>query len=1007
MSMFVLLTRNRLRLLGLCAGALAATEPALAQQTVTGTVTDGELGEPLIGATVLVVGESTGTVTEYDGTYAIEVVAPAELRFSYVGYAPQTLAVNPTTRTLDVTLAEGELLDEVVVVGYGSQRKGDLTGSIQAIDERQFNNGAIVEPTNLIAGKVAGVQVTTGSGAPGAGPEVRIRGGTSINASNTPLYVIDGVPLDPGDAAGRGPLSFVNPADIATMTILKDASATAIYGSRGANGVVIITTKTGTASQAPRLTYDGSATVSTLPAAAAPDVLDAAAFRGLVDTLVGESRREQLGEAATDFYDEVTRAATGQQHSLAVSGGTASTTYRLSLGYLDLEGVLRGSSTRRSSASFNLRQELLDERLAIAASFKGSVTDDLFDPGVVQAAARFDPTQPVFAPDGDETFAGFFEYGTALAPRNPVSSVAQRSDESRILRGLGNVELSYDFRDLVEGLEGRLIGGFDILASQRDRYQPTTFATEAVSGFDGEARVETGQRTNRLLEGYLVFTRALSERHRLRLTGGYSYQDFAGANPGYRAFNFENDLFGTNTTVAATEFEAFNNTFENRLISFFGRANYNLDERVLVTATLRRDGSTRFGPGNQWGTFPSAAVAWRVLQEPWAGGLAEAFSDLKVRVGWGVTGNQDFDNFLYLPRYQLSDVRTRYPFGDRFVTTARPNGYDDGLQWEETASTNVGLDLGLLNGRLTTTLEYYHKRTDELLFTVNVPAGTNLTDRVLTNIGAVENEGVELTVGAVVLDTDTWRFDLSANASYNRNEVLEIDGDASARITRGGIEGGVGNTVQLIQVGEAVDAFYLYEQLYEPDGSPRRDGVDYNDDGQADLADLYADQNGDGVVNDEDLRIIGQPAPRMLFGLTGNVGYGPLDLAFTLRGAAGNDVYDNNASSLGFLDVVTLGPNFLGNVHASALTTGFQRAQFFSDYYLESGGFLRLDNVTLGYDVTDAAQAPLGLRVYATAQNLFVLSDYSGGDPELGTGGIDNAPYPRPRTYVLGARLSF
>ena len=803
------------------------------------------------------------------------------------------------------------------------------------------------------------------------------------------------------------PAPTANPDDVATMTVLKDASATAIYGSRGANGVVIITTKTGKAGQAPRVTYDGSVTVSTLPSEAAPDILSAADFRALVDTLATPARQEQLGEASTDFYDEVTRTATGQQHNLAVTGGGEASSYRLSLGYLDLEGVLLGSSTERTSANFNLRQELFDDRMEIVASFKGALTNDDFDAGVVGAAQRFDPTQPILAPDGDRTYAGFFEYGTALAPRNPVSSVTQLSNQSRTLRGLGNLELLYDFRDLVEGLEGRVIGGFDLLANRQYEYGPTTYYTLELSTFDGQTIAQTGQRTNRLFEGYLVYARSLTERHDLRLQAGYSYQDFSGEFPRYRAFNYENDLFGTATTVAATEFEASNNVFENRLISFFGRFNYNFDERILLTGTLRRDGSTRFGPGNKWGLFPSAAVAWRVLQEPWAGGLAETFSDLKVRVGWGITGNQDFDNFLYLPRYQLSDVRARYQFGDRFVTTARPNAYDSGLQWEETQSTNVGLDIGFLNGRLTSTLEYYYKRTDELLFTVNVPAGTNLSDRVLTNIGAVENEGVELSLGAVVLDTDTWRADFSANASLNRNEVLTIDGDASARIQTGGIEGGVGNNVQLIQVGEAVNAFYLYEQLYEDDGSPRRDGVDYNDDGRADLSDLYADQNGDGIVNDQDLRIIGQPAPRMLFGLTGNVGYGPVDLAFTLRGAAGNEVYNNNASAGGYLDRVTVGPNFLTNVNRSALETGFRRAQFFSDYYLESASFLRLDNVTLGYDVTDAGEAALGLRLYATAQNLFVVSGYSGGDPERGTNSIDNAPYPRPRTYVFGARLSF
>ena len=983
-----------------------------AQQTVSGVVTDGETGEPLINATVRVLGADAddgagalGTVTDFDGNYALEVEAPARLEFSYIGYAAQQRDVDAATETIDVALTSGEVLNEVVVIGYGSVKKDDLTGSVAAVQEEDFNNGAIVAPTNLIAGKVAGVQVTTAGGAPGEGPRIRIRGGTSINASNEPLYVVDGVPLDnAGFAGGRSPLNFISPDDIATMTVLKDASATAIYGSRGANGVVIITTKTGEEGQAPQISYDGSVTVSTI-AGDAP-TLDAGAFRNVVTAFAPE-RLGALGTEDTDWFDLVTQTGIGQQHSLAVSGGGEGLTYRVGAGYQNIEGVLRGSRTERTTASVNLRQSLFDDRLSLSVNLKAALTQDRFDSGV-GAAWFFDPTQPVLDPE-NPTFGGYFEYGTGLAPRNPVSTLEQVLNEGRAIRGLGNVELGYDFEGLIDGLRFRVNAGFDQLANRQDQYRPTTYATLVTDGFVGEARIENGQRRSSLLETYLTYDRSLGERHTIQATAGYSYQDFSGEFPRYRAFNFENDLFGINSTAAAEDFQANTNAFENRLISFFGRANYNFDERILLTGTLRRDGSTRFGPGNRWGLFPSAAVAWRILEEEFAGGLTDVFSDLKVRVGWGITGNQDFGNFLYLPRYQLGDAQTRYPFGGEFVTTARPNGYDEDLKWEETTSWNAGVDFGFGQGRYTGTLEYYLKSTSDLLFTVNVPAGTNLTNRVLTNVGEIRNQGVELSLSTYAVDNGTWRWELLGNVSYNENEVVSLSGDAAADIAVGGIAGALGNTAQILRVGEPVNAFYLYEHRLDGD-APLRDDFDHNEDGQINDLDIYVDQNDDGEITPgEDLVVVGQAQPRVLYGLTSNLAYGDFNLAFTLRGAAGNKVYNNNASNAGYRNFLTVNPGYVNNVHESFLVTRFRDAQFLSDYYLQSGAFLRLDNATLGYNVP-VRRDGLSLRVYATGQNLFVLTDYDGLDPEVGgddTPGIDNTPYPRARTFVFGARLGF
>ncbi|MEM6396330.1 MAG: TonB-dependent receptor [Bacteroidota bacterium] len=965
-----------------------------AQNRITGTITDSETGEPLIGASVLVVETATGTVTDLDGSYSVSAAADGKLQFSYTGYTSQTVDINNRT-SIDIQLAPGEVLDEVVVVGYGSVKKDDLTGSVNTIEAETFNQGAIVSPTNLIAGKVAGVQILSGDGQPGGNTNIRIRGGTSINASNDPLFVVDGVPLRSGDgvAGSRNPLNFLNPGDIESMTILKDASAAAIYGSRGANGVVIITTKKGE-SGAPRITYDGRAFVST--AIGDGQVLDADAFRNTV-TFAAPNRLELLGDANTDWYDESLQTATGTQHDLSISGGGESNSYRASVGYQFIEGVVRGADAERVSLNLNFTQRAFNDKLTITTSIKGNVNNNNFDNGPLGSALTFDPTQPIFDPANLE-YAGYNEYNLALAPRNPISTIDQISNEGTAYRAIGSLDLNYDFDNLIPGLSFKTILGFDVEDGQSRRFVPTTHATFIASGFDGEFNNNNQRRDSRLLETYFTYTKSIGSSQ-FSLLAGYSYQDFQNSGSNLNGQNLETDVFGPNNFNIAEDIIVNNYIIENRLISFYGRLNVNLDEKYLITASLRRDGSSRFGPANRWGIFPSAAIAWRVLEEPWAAGLANTFSTLKLRAGYGVTGNENIADYGYIPSYEFGDQRVRYQFGDEFITTVRPNAYDAGLKWEETTSLNLGVDFGFFNNRLNGILEVYQKTTDDLLFTVNVPAGTNLSDRVLTNIGSLENQGVELTLNAVVIDKPNFGFDIGGNIAFNRNEITQLDGQGSADILVGGISGGVGNNVQILRVGEAVNSFYLFEQRYDESGRPISDA-------DADDIDMYVDQNGDGMINDEDLRVVEQPAGDILYGITGSMRLNKFTLDFTLRGSIGNHVYNNTASSRGFLNFISNQDGFVKNVHPSAVFSRFRSAQFFSDFYLEDASFLRLDNVNLGYNFGQLGNSQLNLQLYATAQNLFTITGYSGLDPETGENGIDNDRFPRARTFTVGARLS-
>ncbi len=997
----------RLKSLLLMAGCLLLSSGYMfGQREITGKVTDSDNGEPLIGVNILVVGTSSGSVTDFDGSYSLRLPEGYNvLEFSYTGYTSQRVTVG-ASNVIDVQLRAGAALEEVVVIGYGSVKKEDATGSVNAITEKDFNKGAIVSPEQLVAGKVAGVQITQSSGEPGGGISIRIRGGTTVSASNEPLFVIDGVPIDnEGTAAGRNPLNFLNPSDIETYTVLKDASATAIYGSRGANGVIMITTKKGKKDTPGRLTYDGYYTTSQFTGE--PNVLNAEQFRNVV-TFVAPNRLEKLGDASTNWFNEITQNAGGQNHSLSFTGGAENIGYRASVGYQQLQGVLKGSETERTSIALNYNHSMFDNKLNVNVNLRGAFTKDQFDQGQIGAAWFFDPTQPVYDPE-NKAFAGFWEYGVGLAPRNPVSTYSQIDDFGSSIRSLGNIELEYKFDNLIPGLSAKMNLGYDLLSGKRRRFVPTTYANTMVGNFNGEIFLENPSRSSQLLETYLNYKKTLGSDHRFDITAGYSYQDFDEEYPSYRAFNLSTNVFGVNSTSPAANFEARNFVIQNRLISFFGRVNYALMDKYLLTFTLRRDGSSRFSENNRWGLFPSAALAWRITEEGFAEGLRNVFSDLKLRVGYGITGNESIPDFGYIPTYTYSDVRARYQFGYNngqpvYVTTVRPNGYDANLKWEETASYNVGLDFGIMNGRISGTLEYYYKKTDDLLFVVNIPAGTNLTDRILTNIGELENSGIELTLNGFVVDTKDFSWNLGFNVARNQNKVLAIDQISDQGVLTGGIAGGVGNQIQILQVGQPVNSFFVFEQLYDADGNPLRDGIDHNDDGAINLADMYADINGDGMVNDLDKRPFKKPAPDFLIGITSALNYKAFDLSFTLRANVGNYVYNNNASNAGYFNVVNeRGDIFLNNMHTSALVTNFQTPQYFSDYYVEDGSFLRLDNITLGYNLPAKPGRP-SLRLYATGQNMFVSSNYSGLDPEVNNG-IDRNLYPRSRAFIFGLNL--
>ncbi|MBA4070328.1 MAG: SusC/RagA family TonB-linked outer membrane protein [Gemmatimonas sp.] len=974
---------------------LFASEPALAQTRIAGAVRASDGSGPIVGAEVTITGTKRGAITRDDGRFTIAVDAGTfTVVAKRIGYAPDSQTVTVATGrtvtadfTLRVTAAQ---LGGIVITGYGQKDVRDRTGVAETVREKTFIVGKITSPEQLIQGKVAGVQVVT-SNEPGAGIAMRIRGGTSINASNEPLFVVDGVPLPVGGgvAAGRNPLNFLNPNEIQSITVLKDASAAAIYGSRGANGVILITTKSGV--QGASTVFFGSS-YSTSSIVKKPDMLNATQFKAAVAQFAPENTA-RLGNANTDWIDAITRNGAGAENNLSMAGAKDDMRYRLSIGSMSQDGIVTGTSTRRESMGLTYSDLLLNDKLEFRANLKGSRALDTYAAGGIGAATSMAPTQPVRNPDGT-----YYQWTDWLGPNNPVADQAMISDQGSTFRTIGNLEAKYSL-PWIEGLAATLRTGYDFTQASRVTFSPTTAQYDIEVGRGGRFDKNNPRQVNTLLEAFATYTRKMEDlASSFDVTGGYTYEGSRGDYPWYYAEKLSTNLLGSNGVPGAQVQQNYLTIEESKLISFFGRVNYTFRDRYLLTGSIRRDGSSRFGPGNQWGVFPAFAAAWRMIEEPFFQKMPQ-LSDLKLRFSWGVNGNQSFGNYLFLSTYTSGDSKAMYQFGNNYVSTIRPSAVDPNIKWEQTTSTNFGLDFGLYNNRITGTLDVYSKKTDDLIFTVPVPAGTNLSNYVTTNIGSMKNSGVELGLSAVILEgrNSPWRWDGTLTAGMNTNKIVSVSASGADKILVGGIAGGVGNTIQVLQPGQPRYAFLVFKSKRGADGKPVT--------GDKPDKELYQDINGDGAITQDDKVPYKSPDPKWIIGLSSNASYKNWDASLSARLNLGNYVYNNVASTLGTYRALkgTQAPN---NLHASVLKYGFTSTQYFSDLYVEKASFLRLDNVSVGYTFRNVSQLK-SLRVYGAIQNVFTSTKYTGVDPMAGVNGIDNALYPLSRTFTTGLNIGF
>lgn len=958
----------------------------IAQRSITGTVIDEETGEPLIGANVVVVDTLIGTVTDIDGIFNLNMPEGfSKIQISYTGYQVQTLDVTGRSE-IQVVMSSGELLDEIVVIGYGTIKRDDATGSVQSVSSESFNRGAITGASELLAGKVPGVTITTG-GSPGEGSTIRIRGESSLSATNDPLIVIDGVPIDNSGVSGsRNVLNIINPNDIESFTVLKDASAAAIYGNRAAGGVILITTKKGAVGS--KLTLGYNANVSFGQATNFVDVLTADEWRSQVSTQFESDHpiHDKIGEANTDWQQEIYQTAFGQDHNLYAAGAFGEIPYRVSLGYTNKDGILKTDNFQRFTAGVNVNPRLLDNTLQVNMSLKLMQTDNQFaDRGAIGNAIGFDPTQPIRS--GLDAYGGYTTWTNPqngnpelIAPTNPIALLELRDDQSDVTRTLLNVSADYRF-PFLPALRANLNLASDRSTGEGNVVVPNfaSFAFDAING-GGVNNTYSQTRNNDLLEFYLNYKKEIG-RASLDLMAGYSWQHF----------EVDNTFRNTDSAGSAAKTFEGSDPAEYYLVSMYGRANLGFDDRYLLTLTLRRDGTSRFSPDNRWGLFPAAALAVKLVDNE-----NNKFNSLKMRAGWGVTGQQDIGDFYaYLARYQIGTPNAQYQFGDEFITTIRPNGYDGNIRWEETSTINVGLDFSIVRDRLSGSLDVYQRKTKDLLNRIPVPAGTNLTNFITTNVGNLENQGVELSLFTTPVLTQNTKIDFSVNVAYNKNEITKltaIDDPDYIGVLTGGIAGGVGSNIQIHTVGFAPRSFYVLQQLYDENGQIRE--------GE------FEDLNNDGIINDDDKYRFENPAPDFSFGFTSRIEVHDFDLSFAGRASVGNYVYNNVQTDQGYLERIFHSSGTLWNVHQSAVDNQAleQSNLTFSSHFVRPADFLRVDHITLGYTFDDLVGK--FLRFYATVQNPFVVTGYDGLDPEI-FGGIDNTIYPRPRTYVFGLSVEF
>ena len=961
---------------------LPASVYAQTQKTITGTVID-ELGESVIGATVKAINTSMGTITDIDGNFTLQVPAEVkQLTISYVGYVTQTVDI--TSEPIRVQLkSDNQLLQEVVVVGYGVTRKSDLTGSVSTMKADDFNGGTINSPEQLINGKVSGVQIMSSGGSPSAGSSIRIRGGASLNASNDPLIVVDGVPLENGGITGSGNfMSMINPSDIESMTVLKDASSTAIYGSRASNGVLLITTKKGSGD---RLKVSFSTNNSLSVKTQTSDVLSAGQFRAVINEQGSDTQKSLLGTTDTNWTNEIFHSAFATDNNVSVSGKAGFLPFRVSVGYLNQAGILRSDKLERYTGSVVVNPSFFDNHLRLTLNAKGSVSETRFaDTGAIYNAASFNPTVPVYS--GNDRFGGYFESvspgGVPDATLNPVGLLDYLDHQGEVKRVIGNFDIDYKFHFLPD-LKAHISLGLDYAEGYGIYYCPDGVGMNyQVGGSNNKYGPQTN--TNKLFTGYLNYNKNVeSIKSNIDVTAGYDYQSWVAKTVGYDSFNVFGEKQGT---TAPTD-------QRHLLISYYGRLNYSFDNRYLLNVTMRTDGTSRFSPDDRWGYFPSVGIGWRLNEEGFMKGISW-LNSLKLRVSYGVTGQQEIgNNYGYMPVYNTSTPGAYYLMGKDYIPMLRPQGYISNLKWETTTSWNYGFDFSVLDNRLSGSFDYYTRKTKDLLAEVPVPAGANFNSRMTTNVGNVDSQGLEFTLNATPVTTKDFTWDVSFNATWQSMKVKNLSlapGTATVNTL-------VGPTfdsyaIQVLSEGYEPYMFYLYHQLYDNNGKP--------------IEGMYADTNDDGVIDNNDRYRCKSPTPDWILGFSTNLQWKKWTLGFSLRANIGNYVYNGNAMSMGAWETVSYNTYQLNNLNASYLKTGFQHRQRLSDYYLENASFLKMDNISLRYTFGKISDWCSNLYVGAMIQNVFTLTKYSGVDPEV-PNGCDNSFYPRPRTFSLSVGVDF
>ena len=979
---------SRLRRI-LAAFAIAMISPQLmAQVKISGLVVDQE-HEPVIGATVLVKGTTIGTSTDLDGKFVLSVPkSNSLLTVTYVGCKPVEIAADSPLLASGIVLHEdAEILGDLVVIGYGTVKKEDATGSVAAIRPDDFNKGNRTSVQDAMVGKIPGVNVVSSGGAPGSGATVRIRSGASLSASNDPLFVIDGVPVDNSTIeGGSNLLAGINPEDIESFTVLKDASATAIYGSRASNGVIVITTKKG--SDKVKVAYSGTFALSQHTKTL--DVLTADEFRQIVPGITGVPSDAVYGTADTNWQDEIFRTAFGTEQNLSVTGkiDPILTPFRVSVSYANQDGIIRNNNYQRVNAALSLTPSLLDNHLNISLNGKVSwERERKVDESVIGNAISYDPTRPVRTDDTTGPGLGYYIWKNGNSPMaiqtdNPVAMLELDDRVNKVFRSIGNAQFDYKVHRL-EDLSFNLNLGYDVLNSNYDRYVPE-FAGMMYTGNqkDGTGLDETGrqQKRNYLLDFYANYKHTWADRHDFSAMAGYGWQHF------WKKYNrTQNDPEG-NELNTPKHYES-----EYYLVSFYGRVNYGFDSRFLLTATLRSDASSRFSKKNRWGLFPSVALAWRLINEPFLRDQ-NTLSDLKLRAGYGVTGQQDIiDDYPWMTTYSISYPESSYLF-DEWYHTYRPNGYDNDIKWETTTTWNVGVDWGFINNRINGSVDYYKRFTKDLLNTINVPAGVNYAPVLTTNIGSMENQGVEIAVNAIPVTTRDWEWTIGFNYTWQQSKITKLNViDSENNFVNTGAISGTGKTVQVFMVDKTPYTFYLAKQAYDDNGKP--------------IEGMYVQP--DGSLSSTETKYAGDKSalPTSLLGFNTRLSFRNWDLAIAGHGAFGNYVY-NYVRANQYMQQAYSDQGSFSNLLKSTVETGFYNQQLYSDYWLEDGSFFRIDNITLGYTFPRLWNSSSSLRITLGVQNVCTFTKYSGVDPELYSG-LDRDVYPRPRTYTLGLKLLF